>query len=497
MQDTIKKLGHLHAFLISSLVQFLLRSHPNDIATNPEADIIQGCCEWFFWCRENLDGWLEIVNYYMTACDRIVRESTLPGDLRNILDEVRGLLLDRLPISLEGDFPQIEETGMSPKKVHEVSRMVAYILQIIRINKWDPSVLRIVDVGAGQGYLTRSLKAQLPQTKILALDADEAQTSGAQRWERRLLPLPSNENPPITHKTIHVTPEALYSTIDTWITEESLEGIDAKQEMLPVLLVGLHACGSLTPDVIKVLGQRSSGKTQWRIASMVVVGCCYNLMNPGEKSPTIDLPVSAYHLAAQVPNHWLSSLSPPTPFPSVKLALRKVIWRALLGKKLRQNAPVNHPPVEINLTPGRQLPWSRLPTAKVHNFELNEEGTGATPEMRRLGRLKDTAYTDWKTFVDVAEKKMGIDFGEKLKVVDRDMRMERLLECFHTLRCLVGTVVESAIILDRLVWVDELVKSEGRSDLRTSVVNLFDQATGSGRNVAIVVAQKVPSSTEV
>lgn len=125
------------------------------------------------------------------------------------------------------------------------------------------------------------MKAQLPQTKILALDADEAQTSGAQRWERRLLPLPSNENPPITHKTIHVTPEALYSTIDTWITEESLEGIDAKQEMLPVLLVGLHACGSLTPDVIKVLGQRSSGKTQWRIASMVVVGCCYNLMNPG------------------------------------------------------------------------------------------------------------------------------------------------------------------------------------------------------------------------
>lgn len=81
---------------------------------------------------------------------KTVRESTLPGDLRNILDEVRRLQLDRLPISLEGDFPQIEETGMSPKKVHEVSRMVAYILQIIRINKWDPSVLRIVDVGAGQ-----------------------------------------------------------------------------------------------------------------------------------------------------------------------------------------------------------------------------------------------------------------------------------------------------------------------------------------------------------
>jgi hypothetical protein len=114
------------------------------------------------------------------------------------------------------------------------------------------------------------------------LDADEAQTSGAQRWERRLLPLPSDENPPITHKTIHVTPEALYSTIDAWIAEEVPRGSEGTLE-IPVLLVGLHACGSLTPDIIKVLGQRPLGKTRWRITSMVLVGCCYNLMNPGGK----------------------------------------------------------------------------------------------------------------------------------------------------------------------------------------------------------------------
>lgn len=360
----------------------------------------------------------------------------------------------------------------------------------------------------------------MPQSKILALDADEAQTSGAQRWERRLLPLPSDENPPITHKTIHVSPEALYSTVDAWIAEGSTSESEGALET-PVLLVGLHACGSLTPDIIKILGQGPLEKAQWRIAGIVVVGCCYNLMNPGgvcpiyatnerilqtynltreldfplsrylkEKSPAIDLPVSAYHLAAQVPKHWLSSLSPPTPLPSVRLALRKVTWRALLGKKLRHlqsNYPIN-----VNLTPGRQLPWSRLPSAKVENLNLNEEGTGATPEMRRLGRLKNTAYTDWKTFVDVAEKKMGADFGTEVDIVERDLRMERLLECFHTLRCLIGTVVESVIILDRLVWVDEFLQSEGRLDLRPSVVNLFDQSTGSGRNVAIVVAPRVP-----
>jgi hypothetical protein len=73
------------------------------------------------------------------------------------------LQLDRLPISLTGDddLPVIEETGMSPKKRHEVSRMVAYILRMIRINEWDSSVLRIVDVGAGQVCSKRSSLSHL------------------------------------------------------------------------------------------------------------------------------------------------------------------------------------------------------------------------------------------------------------------------------------------------------------------------------------------------
>lgn len=78
------------------------------------------------------------------------RESPIPITLRCLLDKIRGLQLDRSPITLAGTLPQIKETGMSPKKAHEVSRMTAYILQMIRVNNWDLSVLRIVDVGAGQ-----------------------------------------------------------------------------------------------------------------------------------------------------------------------------------------------------------------------------------------------------------------------------------------------------------------------------------------------------------
>lgn len=214
--------------------------------------------------------------------------------------------------------------------------------------------------------------------------------------------------------------------------------------------------------------------------------------------PALDLPTSAYHLAAQIPTQWLSNLSPPIPVPSVELALRKVTWRALLGKKLQQFRDEFSSSDEIiphiNLTPGRQLPWSRLPSARSQNFDTNEIGTGATPELRKLGRLKDGAYKDWATFLEVARKKMGMDFGSVTEnaVTERDAGLERLLEVVHTLRCILGPVIETAFVLDRMAWIHEDLGKQGRADIRAAAVNLFDQATGSGRNIAIVMAPLLP-----
>jgi len=139
-----------------------------------------------------------------------------------------------------------------------------------------------------KGYLTRALKALLPRTRILALDADQAQTVGAQRWERQLLSLPTTatkeKNPSITHKTIHITPKELFKTVDEWIKEDDASPGEDGREEIPVLLVGLHACGSLTPDIIRTFGQSRPSNKMWKFAAVVVIGCCYNLMNPGGKN---------------------------------------------------------------------------------------------------------------------------------------------------------------------------------------------------------------------
>lgn len=67
MQDIAPTLEHFYTFLNSPLVQFLLRIHPNDLATTQEANAPREFGEWSPWSREEPDGWLEIVHYYMTG----------------------------------------------------------------------------------------------------------------------------------------------------------------------------------------------------------------------------------------------------------------------------------------------------------------------------------------------------------------------------------------------------------------------------------------------
>lgn len=167
---------------------------------------------------------------------------------------------------------------------------------------------------------------------LLALDSDNAQTSGAERWVQKVRnferkknkkseprqlsePFWSNvkrnreknaagalcgdlgEGGGITHKTIHITPTTLLSSIDEWISSETeLFGFrepaaEQASNPVPVLFVALHACGSLTPDIIRafLLSREASNdgtgrRDGWIAAGVLVVGCCYNLLSPSGRS---------------------------------------------------------------------------------------------------------------------------------------------------------------------------------------------------------------------
>ncbi|KAG6837235.1 hypothetical protein H0H93_012629 [Arthromyces matolae] len=174
---------------------------------------------------------------------------------------------------------------------------------------------------------------------------------------------------------------------------------------------------------------------------------------------SVPMPASAFQMAAQIPDTWLVS---PDRLASTALAVRKVVWRALLG---------------------------RIYASQVKD-DIDVTGTGSTPTMRRLGRLHDSAYSSWPTFLEIASQRIGVDLSSNSEDPEPpNPTLQCHLSSLHILRCLIGPVVESYIILDRVDWLkEELAATEGSmKGYDAQAVNLFDQKTGSGRNVALVV----------
>lgn len=157
------------------------------------------------------------------------------------------------------------------------------------------------------------------------------------------------------------------------------------------------------------------------------------------------------HLAAQVTHNWLSD------WPAFSLGLRKMVFRALLERLFAE-----------------------------HGGKMYQAGM-------QVGRFNDAAYADWETYLSrVAERLEGVTL-EELKERDRqvdekveggeNVKFRRRLEVLHVLRCFLGPVVESLILMDRWMYLREEVDQT----VQVKMVNLFDQSTGSARNVALVV----------
>ena len=367
---------------------------------------------------------------------------------------------------------------------------------------------------------------------MLALDSSPTQTNGARARTRatnkvkaKLAPVDNKqcshktlnfdalELSTVVHKTVWIgsdddgnpgsgTAETLAGVIDEWVTtlRQSTHSEAREDDVAPILFVALHACGSLTPNILRsmVAYRRPRGKHRWFVASSVIVGCCYNLLESKGKRrgfvcltlatphSCLDFPLSSafksavscasdkrrgktsaflsvshLQLAAQVPGG--RSSQDDESVASFSLALRKVVYRALLQAHLERD----------------------------HN-------------KCRLGKLNNKAYVDFRTFLHAAAEKMHLKLDACSRPGD-DLSLEhsawtRRIEVLHTLRCLLGPLIETVIIQDRYFWMKDTLALEmpqspsptccGMWDekLDVQLVNMFNQRLGSGRNVAVVVA---------
>lgn len=340
--------------------------------------------------------------------------------------------------------------------------------------------------------MSRSLRDELG-LHVLALDFNEIQTHGAARREEsskrstkqlKQLNIDRTTNGvqninngqtdlglgTLDYETITIDAESLVSVTDRWMTKErpltseTTTSCQLHSSHRPILWVALHACGSLTLDILRAFVRRLRQKDEsstWSPVGAFIVGCCYNMLRPEGESvfcqtralsrpltsqrrpfftdrvlarKDVTLTPNHLQLAAQTPDQWATS---PAKFEETKLAMRKIVWRALLE---------------------RVLAVSIVPTCSGTGDSCS--GLGSRPEVKRLGRLNDGAYCSWEQFLTLAEERMGVSLsGDGLEMDGtKKSALESRLEVFHVLRCILGPVVESFILLDRERWLCEGLK---------------------------------------
>ncbi|CDO74570.1 hypothetical protein BN946_scf184771.g6 [Trametes cinnabarina] len=527
-------------FLSEPLVTSLFAWHPNDLgsASFQPPDEWQG---WWLWAGGEMHGerdhdahasdpWMLLLRYY-DSCRRISDETiagsslrlpegfqTIPAPLRSLMQNAstlasprqRGHIIYPEPggadqtlahtafSSHENDHRRVDAfRGMSPKKAHEVAEMTSFI-RAMTIDFPSISDIRMaVDVGAGQGYLSRALRDDCG-LHVLALDYSYVQTQGAAKRDaankpkRRPEALPNDPHEAsttrqtghhadeaqasdaeplrgsLTYVTAKIDANSLREATRAWIEGEGSNAVvdfsssqikSEQRNPVPVLFVALHACGSLTPDILRAFTAQhraSSATASWTPRAAVVVGCCYNMMRSedfllsralrsSQAGSNFKLSPSHLQLAAQVPAEWMRS---EETLHQARLALRKIVWRALIQDVL-------HPPQEASADSG-------MPGGPKVRVQGPHDNAVTTEERRskRLGRLNDAAYAEWETFAHRVRAKLGLHQGT-LERADR--ARERRIEVFHVLRCIVGPVIESLIMLDRAVWVAEELQASSHS----------------------------------
>lgn len=177
------------------------------------------------------------------------------------------------------------------------------------------------------------------------------------------------------------------------------------------------------------------------------------------KFPSFTLSANHLQLAAQAPSQWFRSLDAER---ATELATKKILYRALI-------APLLTGPLSDN------------------------EDDNSSPQ--KMGKLYGKAYENFETYLSQAGQKMGKDYlslykkliGNNVSCIESTPLARRIL-VLHAVRCLLGPPVESLIILDRYLWLRE--ELDGDDVLHARLVNLFDQKTGSGRNIGIVLSPR-------
>ena len=368
----------------------------------------------------------------------------------------------------------------------------------------------VLDVGAGQGFLAQALALRYG-LRVLALDAVAPLAAAADARGARVAAAAAR-----CACRVVVPPRAVAARFAWEAPAQAAASLEALvRDALPqehgsrqprVVLVGLHACGDLTPNLCRAFAASDTA------AALVVVGCCYNLLTEagggdvdgsGEERAAAD---SVLDATAAAGSGCVAPREPPAcdAPPGFPLSAAAASLRLQLGRDARmlacqsgerwatpQGAPsarttaghVFRAAMDVVLC--RYFPGTRkdaLSSSREAASAFEPACLGAAAEPDECAAFAAAAHA--------ALAAAGLDAHRapeaELHAAWRDELAPRahLLPAFCALRAALAALLESLIALDRLLFLREAMGGEGTADA-CCVLPVFDPAR-SPRNLALV-----------
>lgn len=368
---------------------------------------------------------------------------------------------DSLHLSIKG--------FMKEKKNHEVEVISRVIAALSHVRGKEHF---IIDVGDGKGYLSSRLNLEF-QLKVLGVDGNDRNTQEAEKRNKQLskqwnalvskeakkknIETVDFESAPLFTQWYKTTAKMVFA--DTDLKKLLLEKFPDEENVNDICLVGLHTCGNLAPNSLKQFIRNDDFKL------LCNVGCCY------------------HHLHEEFEKDFFNGELRVMPkedeggFP-ISQYLRDKKYR--MGRNARMLAAQSYERIIEN----KSMPEDSLFFRALFEKIRFERWSADSTKVVKLGRLK---YKNFEDYLRKGCKKYDFDMdltSEEIEQIAKDHEHDRrLINLNYFIRLLNAKVIETLILLDRLLYLLENDVDD------VFLVKIFDPVV-SPRNFAVIAIKK-------
>ncbi|CAL8247767.1 unnamed protein product [Lota lota] len=373
---------------------------------------------------------------------------------------------------------------VKPKKQHEIRKLGSLVKQLCDQTNCEA----VVDVGSGQGHLTRFLSFGLGLS-VTAIEADQKLVTMATKFDEELLWTLEKEKsrwdgsshlsksgPSPHHVVGWVNPKASWELFLKQLREAECTA-EAPSPLGRSMLTGLHACGDLSATLLRHFVACP------HVRGITSVACCYMKITTKECPSPPGLVVA-----------------PPPPAPPDPLELPRLVadnndrccsgefgypmssWvRGLPGHGLSYKAREGacH---AIEDYMQRLREESGLLRTHCYRATLETIIREAKPEMRRVGvqTIKKAHLLPFTEYSRLGLARVGLPPSLPLEPgrVEAMLEQEGMVVVYFSLALLLAPAVETLVLLDRIIYLQE-------NGVKSKLVPLFDPEL-SPRNFVLV-----------